>query len=306
MKMRLTGLGVAAAIVVLVVAQLAVWVRHAGSAAATSTNRLVTVRSGYDSTTQKSVLAVCPTGKRVLGGGGRVVDGDGFVALVELLPASTYGFDWFRAAAREMPGGYAGVWEVQAYAVCGDALPRLQRVTATSDAPPGATVHDTTVNCPVGTKVIGLGGGVAEAGVTFQSVRPYDNGGYGSVVVSGVHDATTPRPLAFRVTAHAICAEPGPGYAIVGTGTLAGSGRFLQTSIRCGQQRRVFGVGVTKVNPQGTSHVDAVFPADFVGTGTGAFPSGAGGPGPEIVWVGTRQPNPPNPVTLAAWGVCAD
>jgi len=310
-RTQMAGWGLAAIATALVVALLGVDVLRARPAGAAAGNQLVVARSGYNSNSHKGAVAYCPIGKRVLGGGGRVADGDGYVALTELTPITGGVVDGFQAVANEVPGGYVGLWDVHAYAICGDLVSGLQRVSASGDAPANATAHQVTVECPSGKKVIGLGGAVTGTGNTFQWIRPYDHGSHGSVVVSGVHDATTTREPEFRVTAYAICGNPPPGYEIQAVGTLAYTGRYLQTSIRCTNSKFAFGAGLTKSDPQGVSHVDEMFPGEAPHGGSQPAPTGgaggaAGGRGPFVVWTGSRQPGTANPIHLGAWAICAD
>jgi hypothetical protein len=58
-------------------------------------------RTVSDSSTTKRVAARCPAGKRVLGGGGAVVNGAGQVVLQRLQPTQTATDDRFVVGARE-------------------------------------------------------------------------------------------------------------------------------------------------------------------------------------------------------------
>jgi hypothetical protein len=71
---------------------------------------LVTAASGYDSTSSKEVLARCPSGTRILGGGGFIEGGDRQVHLVRLQALGSS--DRFAAGAQEnggLPRELAGV-----------------------------------------------------------------------------------------------------------------------------------------------------------------------------------------------------
>lgn len=75
--------------------------------------------------TTKTVVATCPAGKQVIGGGARVVGGTILVAITESAPAtptptpgSTGKSTAWQAVAREESGGGATAWSVEAYAVC--------------------------------------------------------------------------------------------------------------------------------------------------------------------------------------------
>ena len=76
---------------------------------------IVTSQSPFSSDPGRDATADCPTGKVVIGGGGRVFGSVDGIALYASDPSSD-GSSW-SAEAREIVSN-AGVWSVKAYAIC--------------------------------------------------------------------------------------------------------------------------------------------------------------------------------------------
>jgi hypothetical protein len=115
--------------------------------------------SASNSKTLKQVAAVCPPGKRVVGGGGTVVNGAGQVVIQRLEPRRTATDDRFIVAAREDQTGFAGSWRLTAQALCADPLPGQQITSNTLPASSDA-VQSQLAFCPSGQAQIGFGGRV--------------------------------------------------------------------------------------------------------------------------------------------------
>jgi hypothetical protein len=78
----------------------------------------VTATGTSDSTTFKAAFASCSDGKRVIGGGGDIVHGNGRVAFESLTPADFPGVQTeFIASAHEI-GDAPDDWQLTAYALC--------------------------------------------------------------------------------------------------------------------------------------------------------------------------------------------
>jgi len=75
---------------------------------------IVTVSSATDSLGLKLATASCPVGKKVIGGGGRLVGASGFVALDESYPLGT---TQYRVYGSEV-NPTASNWRVDAFAIC--------------------------------------------------------------------------------------------------------------------------------------------------------------------------------------------
>jgi hypothetical protein len=156
-----------------------------------------------DSSSSKSVDAVCPPYMSVLGGGGAVWDYDAHqVMLTELRPVFA-GQDYFHVTAVEPAGGFAGTWTLAAYAICGSA--RSPILVSSSVAAQPAQFEIAKVGCGSGRHAVGAGGAVSGAAgrVGLQLVRPTGDllGGW----ASGRADSTV--GLApWSVTAYLVCA----------------------------------------------------------------------------------------------------
>jgi len=129
----------------------------------------VSATSPFDSS-NKSVTAPCPAGKRVLGTGAEINAGSGEVVLDDVRPNP--GLTAVTVQALEDGTGKAGGWSVTATAICADPVDGLERVTATGalgSPDPGVFLP---ASCPAGKQLTGVG---------------YDvNAGGGQVVVSTV------------------------------------------------------------------------------------------------------------------------
>jgi hypothetical protein len=276
---------VASAVAALAAAQVAVGLADIDSARAAPVTgvQLVTAASSYSSSFSKIVTSTCPPGKVALGGGGRVVDGDGYVFLTGMEP----GPNTFKATALEQAVGHGGAWSLRAYVVCSDPVPGWELVQYQEWSPAGAREHQARVSCTAGRRVLGAGA-LVDFGVdtTLQWVRPGEQNGTGFVVAAGVADIIDP----FRLTAYAVCADAPNGYEISATGTAGYTGRLLQVSTQCTGNRKLLGAGLTKVDGNGTSRVDGIFPISDLRT----------------VWTVSRQPAANNRIHLGAWAICAD
>jgi hypothetical protein len=163
----------------LTAAQLAV---AAPASASVGTDlRLVPGRSATDSGFSKHAVATCPAGTVVYGGGGDIVGGNHEVVLYEI--DSRGDRQRFYASAHEDVDGYSGTWTVYAWAVCGPDRPELGLVytSATDYTNTGERGVRATVTCPVGKRVISVGGAAAgpfwyfrheAAGMVLDSLAP--------------------------------------------------------------------------------------------------------------------------------------
>jgi hypothetical protein len=122
--------------------------------------------SAHDTTRVKTATASCPDGQVVLGTGGRIIDGDGRVALAAVVPDATLTSVTARGVA--LPGDPAP-WSVAAAAVCGQA----NGSPARARSGPNVAV----ANCP--DRKLALAGGFdLPAGTALAALVPAtDNGG---------------------------------------------------------------------------------------------------------------------------------
>jgi hypothetical protein len=170
-----------------------------------------------NSLSPKTARAVCPLGKRVIGGGGAVYQpGVGYVrrmALTELRPVFRYDgtSDAYLATAAETPPGTSENWLVEAYAVCADPLPGMFMVAYTT-SPSSSSVQTASAGCPW---VIGTGGRISNSSgyVVLQAARPSATGDLARV---RAHEVPGGYGGPWSVTAYAVCVSSKPaGYEVV-------------------------------------------------------------------------------------------
>jgi hypothetical protein len=166
----------------------------------------VSASSLNDSLPGKDRFAGCPTGKKLLGGGARVLPGNGQVALDGITLDSPLA--GVHARAFEDANGTSLRWAVESFAICADPLPGLVQVDTTS--PENSFDKAIVATCPVGKELIGAGvetnGGNGQVAIDDLIPNLVKN----SVSVFGIE---TPGGLGsnWTITAHAICADPVPG-----------------------------------------------------------------------------------------------
>ena len=101
---------------------------------------LVSASTSLSDNDELSKQVVCPAGKQVVGGGGRVSGGQGEVVLTQVEPDPLLSRITARALQTEdSPGGFD--WRLYAYAVCADPPPGLELVT-TSNFDPSDDVRE--------------------------------------------------------------------------------------------------------------------------------------------------------------------
>jgi hypothetical protein len=118
----------------------------------------VDASSATESSATKTVAASCPTGKRVLGGGGKIDGGGGEVALEQVQPTQTVDDERFVASASEDGTGFGGDWQLTAYALCADPLPGQQIIGADPPTLRSDSTQAANTFCPAGQGQVGWGG----------------------------------------------------------------------------------------------------------------------------------------------------
>ena len=164
---------------------------------------VVSAASPSDSQATKSATVTCPAGKRVLGAGASVDNGQSTKPVLLETVRPDAALTTVTARGREDEDGTDLDWYVTAYAVCAVAPSGLQRVTATTVAGSDEFAR-TSVSCPAGKHLVGTGGEVI--------------GGLGEVLLDEISaDAALTRTQVtgfedqtgfdrdWRVTAYAIC-----------------------------------------------------------------------------------------------------
>jgi hypothetical protein len=247
--------------VALVGAQLGVQVLTAAPAAAAVQGlRVVSELSDYDSSSTKTVWADCDDDEVVLGGGGGIVGGAGNVTLHWLEP---YDFGAYVAGASEVPAGYSGPWQVQAYAICATAPVPGYEIVSEQVGKGLSSFRGITVTCPGGKKVIGTGGTLfgGYGRVTYHSLAPNSEGT--RVTVLGVVDGAFENQAEFGVRAIAVCASPPPDWGwqkvSYSSPVIDAAGYAVQKS--CPGNKRVTGLGLSRTVVAGHAFVDGMYPS---------------------------------------------
>jgi hypothetical protein len=130
--------------------------------------------SAFNSDSSRTVTATCPSGTRVIGGGGNANDnGVHKVMLTELRPVFG-GLDSFRATAVEpVPNGIASSWNLTAYALCAPSPAGIEMRSA-STTPTSDIFQVVNVGCSSGKRAVTAGAVIngAAGAVGLHLVRP--------------------------------------------------------------------------------------------------------------------------------------
>jgi hypothetical protein len=198
----------------------------------------------------KSQTAMCPAGRKVLGGAGRV-DGaaaGGEVGLVTAMPLANGA--GFTVSAAEDADGTSGSWSLTAIAFCAPPPAGLQHISHTFAA--GSTkTRWSSISCPKGKRILG-------AGATI-------NGGAGHVVLGGIRPEADLRTVTatahedewgtaanWSITATATCVSAVRGLAIEQAGTLQSSDvSVASATLTCPTGTSLYGVAGEVVDGNG-------------------------------------------------------
>ncbi|SCL68502.1 hypothetical protein GA0070606_4803 [Micromonospora citrea] len=195
--------------------------------------------TGPSNSIAKSQNAPCPTGTKVIGGGGAITgSGLGQVGMDIMRPL--VGGDAYSVTGREDENGVGGNWAVTASAICARPPAGLVMVSGSS-APSLGTSNWFEKSCPLGKRAIGVGGAVVGAPnseVVLEDLRIHQN----SVVVAGAEDGTG-FDDSWWLDATAICADPLPGEQRVTNDSDYTSAATRSVVATCPPGTRVHGVG---------------------------------------------------------------
>jgi hypothetical protein len=209
-----------------------------------------------DSFVAKDRFAACPSGQRLLGGGGRINPAFGQVALDGIQLVSGSSLNGVRARGFEDQDGTALQWSVSASAICADPLPGLVQIDKTSDDT--SLSKGVTAQCPLDKALIGGGaetsGGLGE--VVIDDLTPNEN--QDTLAAFGFEDADG-TPQNWTITAHAICANPLPGLQVVPLTTSANTGPKTAT-VSCPVGKKVVGAGGDITGGRGRVVMDDITP----------------------------------------------
>lgn len=200
-------------------------------------------------------MASCPTGKRVLGGGGFITGGNRKVHFTRLQALGSS--DQFTTVAAEN-GTYTAAWQVHAYAICGTAPAGLEYTSflTLSDSADSKTA---TATCPAGKKLLSTGGRVLN--------------GNGRVVLNGMVPSatlTSNTTTAYEDQAgfagnwslhsYGVCATALAGLQLVQASTVADSSDDVVQAV-CPIGKFTHGLGATMSSPTGEATFGGLYPS---------------------------------------------
>ncbi|TDB79265.1 hypothetical protein [Micromonospora sp. KC721] len=253
---RLVSVGVSVALA------SGVAVSPAAPAAAVPSMVFVTATSPIDTRLGRTQVVHCPPGRRILGGGGYVGGAGREVVIDTMIPVSTPTGDYFEvnasATTRADGTGFRGEWFLVAYGICGHAPAGLEYVSAVS-ATGFESTYGVSVSCPAGKRVIGVGGEVTPAFgfAVLDDVLPVTT--LTSVRVTAF-ETETDSPVRWGVKAHAVCADPIPGLALV-SATSPSDSADKTVGVSCPTGTRVHGLGASLAPPLGEAAITALYPS---------------------------------------------
>lgn len=218
-----------------------------------------------NSVSPKTATATCPTGKRILGGGGWLIEtgtATRKLILTQLRPVQGTGgqSDRYVVTGAEAAPGISGNWLVQAYALCADPVAGM-RIVSTATASSSTAVQATSAVCPGGTRALGSGASITnpQAQVALQVARA---SGPGDIVRAQAREDADGYSGSWSVTAHAVCAPAPPGYEVVfGESPERGSEAEKVAFAGCPAGKRVHGAGaaVSNTAPAGVA-LNVIYP----------------------------------------------
>jgi hypothetical protein len=148
----------------------------------------------------------CTGGKRVVGAGGKIENGNGQVDLGLFTNGSGPFPSGVAAFAKEDADGFAGNYTVTGYTVCAlnNVFGDIQQFKTTASITPGQS-QPPPVACPTGLRLTGLAGGTGAPGSHLQRLSPRGTNAP-SLADFGVQDSI-PQPGSISVDTTVFCAK---------------------------------------------------------------------------------------------------
>jgi hypothetical protein len=221
--------------------------------------------TGPNTDNVKTATAFCPAGKRVYGGGFRVVGGLGRVMVLAARPdpGGRPGEDKFTVLATErFPDGLPAnqAWSLEAHAICLPALPGYQLVAAEDRA--DGPRDEVRVSCPAGKRVLGLGATV-EDNIAFGLATVVPDRTGQSVTMTATDDTTNGTSEdGADMSVRAICATPPPGYQVVAGARTSFLIANQVASAACPAGKELFGAGFDKRDEAGHAYPSTLVPQE--------------------------------------------
>lgn len=155
-----------------------------------------------------SATASCSAGRLVLGTGGAVFPGRGWMVLTSILPTPTTGTDRVVVGAAEIQGGYGSAWDVSAWAICANPVGG-HVLTSTPSASNSLSPKTQQNDCPTGRPVHGVGfvfGGAGVGEVFLNAAYPTPAVPVGTAVPVTASEDQSGVLGSWDVRSYAICA----------------------------------------------------------------------------------------------------
>lgn len=227
----------------------------AAPASAVPNMSLVSAVSAVDSTAEKSALASCPPGTRVLGGGGFISGGNRQVSFTRLQALGSS--DDFTAAAAEI-GAYASAWQVHAYAICGTAPAGLEYVSYLTLSDSSAS-KAATATCPAGKQLLSTGARVLNGGGRVIVNSSVPAAGLASTT-STAYEAQGGFAGNWSLYSYGVCANPLPGLQLV-SALVGPDSTDDVVGAACPVGKRAHGLGATMSSPAGQALYGGLYPS---------------------------------------------
>jgi hypothetical protein len=169
--------------------------------------------TGSNADTTKAVAATCQGGTRLLGTGAEIIGASGQAFYRSILPNFALTSNTVTADAAF---GFAGAWELIAYAVCGTppgAAPVREAQSTIGGADPVNAKSQQSSACPAGTATTGVGGSAtATAGATISGYvlvnQVSSNLAQDTATAEAVEGRNPGAAVSWYLSAHDICWAP--------------------------------------------------------------------------------------------------
>jgi hypothetical protein len=217
---------------------------------------LVSAESASNSTTSKEAAAACPTGTRILGGGGFIEGGDRRVSFHRLQASGS--LDTFFAAAIEA-GNYLNNWSVHAYALCANQPAGLEYRSFNSTSNSNS-FRSVTATCSGTKKVISAGARITngDGQVFLDDMAP--NGTLTSVTATAYEDQSGYAGN-WSLSAFAVCANPLPGLEFRTATATPNDSNDNVIGVACPGVKKVHGLGAKMNGAVGQAFHAGIYPS---------------------------------------------
>jgi hypothetical protein len=229
------------------------------TAAAAGPGLVRVTTTGATNSVNKAQTAMCPAGRKVLGGAARIegAAAPGEVGLVGAAPLANG--SGFQVTAAEDADGTGGSWSVTAIAFCAPAPAGLQYVEY-AFAAGSSKARWSSVTCPKGKKVLGAGARVSGGAghVLLTGIRPEDDN---RSVTATAYEDEAGTAANWSVTATATCVSAAQGLSVAQAATAQSSDvPVASATLRCPAGTDLYGVAGEVVGGNGEvllRHLDA-------------------------------------------------